>query len=532
MPQLLPRSDTRGKASPPGVGHADPPGTQVGAQQPTWAVDGLPDQRTEAAGHASPHPIHQQNRRDQGDRFAFDPRGRGCVAQLNHMSSPTTVSTAPRLRRALTLRDLVLYGIIVIQPTAPMPLFGVVYQEARGHVVSTVLIAMIAMLFTAVSYGRMARAYPAAGSAFTYVGRELHPALGYITGWSMAMDYMLNPLICTIWCSKAAGNIIPEIPYGLWALFFACLFTGLNLRGIKASARTNAILAAGMGAVILIFFATVIRRLLAMPALDATYFVRPFYDPETFSVSALFTGTSIAVLTYIGFDGISTLSEEVENPRRNILLATVLTCLATGILASLQVYAAQLVWPAGRPFPDVDTAYVHVAGQVGGFWLFHLINATLLVATIGSGSAAQLGAARLLYGMGRDNAIPRRFFAYVEPRRRIPRNAVLFTGCLALIGAYVLSFQHGAELLNFGAFIAFMGVNLAAFVRYFVRGEKKLRYFFMPLAGFFTCCYIWWSLRWPAKVAGTAWLAAGVLYGAWKTRGFRRELVRFEVPAD
>lgn len=467
-----------------------------------------------------------------GDESAPRPRPARLMAQLGFMPSQPVATAPPRLRRALTLWDLVLYGIIVIQPTAPMPLFGVVYQEARGHVVTAVLIGMVAMLFTAVSYGRMARAYPAAGSAFTYVGRELHPALGYITGWSMAMDYMLNPLICTIWCSKAAGNVIPEIPYAVWAVFFASLFTGLNLRGIKASARTNAILAAGMGVVIVIFFVSAIRYLLRLPEPDASFFLRPFYNPETFSVSALFTGTSIAVLTYIGFDGISTLSEEVENPRRNILLATVLTCLVTGLLASLQVYAAQLIWPTGKPFPDVDTAYVHVAGEAGGLWLFHLINATLLVATIGSGTGAQLGAARLLYGMGRDNAIPRRFFAYVDPKRRIPRNAVLFTGAVALAGAFVMSYQLGAEMLMFGAFLAFMGVNLAAFMRYFVRGEKKFRYFFPPLAGFLICFYIWLNLRWPAKVAGAIWLAVGVLLGAWRTRGFRSELVKFEIPAD
>ncbi|MGH9711351.1 MAG: APC family permease, partial [Candidatus Acidiferrales bacterium] len=119
------------------------------------------------------------------------------------------------LRRTLGLWDLILYGIIIIQPVAPMPSFGVVSNAARGHVVTAILIAMVAMLFTAISYGRMARVYPSAGSAFTYVGRELHPALGYITGWSMAMDYILNPLICTIWCSQAARNFFPQMPYFL-----------------------------------------------------------------------------------------------------------------------------------------------------------------------------------------------------------------------------------------------------------------------------------------------------------------------------
>jgi len=442
------------------------------------------------------------------------------------------VEAKPRLKRALSLWDLVFYGIILIQPTAPMPLFGVVSQEARGHVVTTILIGMVAMLFTAISYGRMARAYPSAGSAFTYVGRELHPALGYVTGWSMAMDYMLNPVICTIWTSKAAGNILPEVPYAVWAVFFALLFTSLNLRGIKASARTNEWLAAAMSVVIVMFFVAAVRYILRVGSLDAEFFTRPFYNPETFSLPLVLTGTSIAVLTYIGFDGISTLSEEVENPRRNILWATVLTCVVTGILASLEVYAAQLVWPASKPFPDVDTAYVHVAGLVGGVILFHVVNMTLLVATIGSGSGAQLAAARLLYGMGRDNALPKKFFGAIDPKRNIPRNNVLFTGGLALLGAFVMSYQLGAEMLNFGAFIAFMGVNAASFTRYFLRGEKKWTNAVPPALGFLICFYIWLSLRTPAKIAGASWLVAGILYGAYKTKGFRGDLVRFEIPPE
>ncbi len=412
-----------------------------------------------------------------------------------------------------------------------MPLFGVVSHEARGHVVTAILIAMVAMLFTAVSYGRMARAYPSAGSAFTYVGREIGPTFGFLTGWSMAMDYMLNPLLCTIWCSKAAGNIYPEIPYFVWAILLATFFTCLNLRGIQSSARTNRWMAIGMGVVIVVFLGSAVRYLAGLTGLHAPSFLQPFYDPATFSFSAVFTGTSIAALTYIGFDGISTLSEEVRNPRRNILLATVLTCLVTGVLASVEVYAAQLIWPDYNSFPDVDTAYVHVAGRVGGPFLFQLVNFTLLIATIGSGSGAQLAAARLLYGMGRDNALPKRFFGVVEPKRRIPRNNVLFVGAIALIGAFLMTFQMAAELLNFGAFIAFMGVNAAAFWRYWLRAEqKKIGYLLPPVLGFAICFYIWLNLRVQAQIVGAIWLAVGVTYGAIKTRGFRKGLISFEVP--
>ena len=447
-------------------------------------------------------------------------------------SNAAAVADAPRLRRALTLWDLIVYGIVLIQPVAPMGIFGVVSLEARGHVVTTILIGMGAMLLTAVSYGRMARVYPSAGSAFTYVGRELNGGLGYVTGWSMVMDYVLNPIICTIWCSKAAMNVLPGIPYPAWVALFACLFTALNLRGVKASARTNEILAAAMFVVLVLFLGSAVRYLLGVH-LGRRELVLPFYNPETFSLPVVLTGASIASLTYIGFDGISTLSEEVENPRRNIMLATVLTCLIIGVLASIQVYVAQLVWGDWKGFPDVDTAFVYVAGKAGGVIMFQLLNITLLVANFGSGTGSHLGAARLLYGMGREDALPRSFFGAIDPKRNIPRNNVLLVGALALGGGLALTYQLGAEMLNFGAFIAFMGVNLAAFTHYWVRAEhRRTQDFLLPLLGFLICLYLWLSLRWPAKVAGGIWLGAGVLYGAIKTRGFRRNLVSFELPPE
>jgi amino acid transporter len=447
----------------------------------------------------------------------------------------------PRLKRTLTLWDLVFYGIVLIQPVAPMGIFGVVSTEARGHVVTTILIGMGAMLLTALSYGRMARAYPSAGSAFTYVGQELHPGLGYVTGWSMVMDYVLNPMICTILCSKLAMNYFPGTPYPAWAVFFAALFTGLNLRGVKASARTNEVLGIALFVVVVLFLGGAVRYL-SDATLSMADFTRPFYDPQTFSMGAVLTGASIACLTYIGFDGISTLSEEAENPRRNILLATVFTCLAIGVLATLEVYAAQLVWGDWKGFPDVDTAFVHVGRKAGGAFLFVVLNMALLVANVGSGTGAHLGAARLLYGMGRSGALPGRFFGSVEPVRQIPRNNVLLVGAVALAGALSLDyvarltggtgFQLGAEMLNFGAFIAFMGVNLAALTRYWVRAsERRASDLVLPLLGFLICFYLWFSLRWPAKLAGGLWLGAGVLYGAIRTRGFRRPL-SFEPPPE
>ena len=436
-----------------------------------------------------------------------------------------TLKEVPHLQRALGLWDLVFYGIVLITITAPLPIFGIISNQARGHVATTILIAMVAMLFTAVSYGRMASVYPLAGSAFSYVGRSISPALGFLTGWGMVMDYMLNPILSTIWSSKAMINILPQIPYPVFAVFFTLLFTSLNLRGIKTSARNNQILVIVLSVVVLIFLFYAIRFLLNTPELTHRQLIKPFYDPQTCSLPLVLTGTSIAALTYIGFDGISTLSEEVKNPRRNILLATVLVCLFTGIIATIEVYVSQLVWGEWGNFPDIDTAFVFVARKAGGNTLFHIMNISLLFSCIGAGIGSMLGAARLLYGMGREDAIPKKFFGVIDSKRFIPRNNVLFVGAATLVGVFVLSYQLTAEMLNFGAFIAFMGVNLSVFFHFFIRGKsRKFINIVPPVIGFIFCFLIWINLRIQAQIAGSIWILIGMIVGFIKTKGFRKSI--------
>ena len=426
--------------------------------------------------------------------------------------NPESSSTTTSLKRSLSFWDLVLYGIILIQPMAPMPVFGVIYKESHGHVVTAILLAMVAMLLTSVSYGRMARAYPHGGSAFLYVGKEIHTSFGYLTGWCLVMDYVLNPLICTIWCSRAAMNFLPGVPYVVFAVFFALFFTMLNLNGVETSARINAGMAAALGVVIVLVLVAAVNWILHLSHPTAGFFFQPFYDRATFKSNGLLRGTSIAVLTYIGFDGISTLTDEAKDPSRSVPRAIVLTCFITGVLASIEVYVAQLVWPRGLPFPDIDTAYVHVSGRMGGPILFLIVNAALLLANIGSGMASQLGAARLLYAMGQDGALPRRFFGAVHPKNRIPRNNVLLIGAICLVGALVFSYQLGTELLNYGALLAFMGVNLASMVRCWRHGRfAQWAPMLLSLGGLVTCLFLWINLGTLARIAGTAWALAGIL---------------------
>jgi putrescine importer len=241
----------------------------------------------------------------------------------------------------------------------------------------------------------------------------------------------------------------------------------------------------------------------------------------------------LAALTYIGFDGVTTLSEEVKDPKRNVLRATVLVCFLTGIFSGVQVYLAQRVWPDYISFPNVETAFMDISRRVGGVGLFNAMAFTLIIASLGSSLGGQAGAARVLLGMGRDNALPRKVFAYVDPVHRVPTWNLWMIGVIAFLGAMFLDFERAAELLNFGAFLAFMGVNLAIIKQFCFRGRvgKARDWFndlFLPALGFMFCFWIWWSLPRPAKVVGGIWFAIGILSQAIMTNGFRLEPVPIE----
>jgi putrescine importer len=439
---------------------------------------------------------------------------------------------APKLKRVLTLWDLIFYGLILIQPTAPIPLFGVAQKLSNGHTVTTIVVAMFAMMITAFSYGRMASVYPSAGSAYTYVGRTMSPHLGFLVGWAMLLDYILQPLLCTIWIAAAIhSRYAPELPYPIAAILVGAFITVLNLRGIKSSARANKILLVAMSVVIVAFLWLAVRFLLRAGGWGALFSIQPFYDPVTFNGHQIWMATSFAALTYIGFDGITTLSEEVKNPKRNVLLATVLVCFFTGVFSGVEVYLGQRVWPDWHSFVNLETAFMDVCQRVGGMPLFQAMGLILILAAVGSGLTGGLGAARLLFGMGRDGVLPRRFFAHLSTKNNTPTYNVLLIGLISITGAVGLNYvgnayEHAGELLNFGAFLAFMGVNLSTFWYFGVMIRKQRRVnilgdVVLPLIGFAFCALIWWNLNPLAKFVGGIWFAIGLIYIVVTTRGFR-----------
>ncbi len=451
----------------------------------------------------------------------------------------------PRLRRVLGLSDLVFYGLVLIQPVGAVGIFGLADQKSSGHVTLTLLIALAAMMLTAWSYGRMAGLYPAAGSAYTYVGRGLHPHCGFIAGWAMFLDYLVIPIVSVIYGAISIQKVVNALAPGatrqavaalglpfddhraafvFWVVLLVCLTTFLNVRGIKWTAHTNQILTAVMFLVIAVFVVDAVRYVWLKQGWTGLLSTAPFYNPRTFDLQAIGTATSLAALTYIGFDGITTLAEDVKEPKRTVPRAVVLVCLLIGICVGLQVYLAQRAWPDYTTFKDPDTAFFDVCGLVGGKFLLNAMAIILAVACLGSALTGQVGAARILFGMGRDGALPR-FFARLSQRDNPALNLWLI-GALALLGALLLNYEKAATLINFGAFLAFMGVNLSVIREFCFRppaGHARtwLADLVVPVVAFLFCLWIWLSLPIPAKTVGDIWCQAGLIYIAAQTCGLR-----------
>jgi putrescine importer len=438
------------------------------------------------------------------------------------IAATDNMATSPRPRRVLRFRDLIFYGVVVITPIAPVPIYGVAQELSHGHVILSLVLAGIAMMLTAFSYGRMASLYPSAGSAYVYVGRALSPRLGFVAGWTMTLDYLVLPMVAIIQVALALQRLSPSVPYTAWVTLLVVVITLLNLRGIKTTARASTALLASMTVVIGAFLVFSVKYLTSMFGWQGLLSLKPIYDPATFNVAAIVTGTSFAALTYIGFDGLTTLAEDVENPKRTIPLATISVCLFTAIFSCVLVYFAQLLHPDYKSFTNIETAFMDVTRIAGGETLFQSMGLVIIISSFGAALAGEVAASRLLLAMGRDNVLPSAMFARLSAKSQTPvANIVLISG-IAWIGSTVLSLEHAGELLNFGALLGFMGVNLAAFTQCYwlqTRGSRRfLTDACVPLAGFCFCAAIWLNLQMPAKLTGGTWLFLGITYYSLRKR--------------
>jgi amino acid transporter len=338
----------------------------------------------------------------------------------------------------------------------------------------------------------------------------------------MTLDYAVLPIVAIIQASLAIHRLAPAVPFPVWASAFVTLITILNLRGIQTTARTNIGLLIVMAVVIATFFACSVLYLSADRGAAGLLSLRPFYDPDTFDVRAIASATSFAALTYIGFDGVTTLAEDVRNPTRNVPLATVSICLFTTIFSCVLVYFAQLIYPDYRSLPNIETAFMDASRRVGGERLFQGMGLVVILSSLGAALGGVVAAARVLLAMGRDNVLPRRLFGCIDQASGNPTRNILLISAIVWAGSLLLNLQHAGELLNFGALLGFMGVNLAALRQFYFLQERNRRRLLIdalvPTAGFIFCLTIWLTLPALAKLIGGAWLLLGISYYTLRTR--------------
>ncbi|TQS25047.1 APC family permease [Microbispora sp. KK1-11] len=422
------------------------------------------------------------------------------------------------LRRSLGFADLLIYGLIFMVPIAPFGIFGSVFKSSGGMVALAYVIGMVAMAFTALSYAQMARAFPMAGSVYTYAGRGIAAPVGFLAGWVILLDYVLVPTLLYLVASSAMTSFVPGVPIWVWLIAFIVLNTVVNYLGIEMTARMNKIMLVAELIVLAIFLVIGIVALAQGKGHGAA--LSPLFDSSTFSWPLAFGSVSVAVLSFLGFDGISMLAEESRESTRRLGRSMVFALVLAGALFIVQTWVAALLAPnrADLLAHGGDNAFYDTAEYAGGHWLSVLTAVATAVAWgFANSLVAQAATSRLLFAMARDRQLPA-FLRRVHPTRKVPVNATfLVAGASLVLGLYMSSRDDRigllSSLVNFGAMTAFLALHVSVVVHYVVRNRSRdwWRHLVAPAIGFLILLYVVINASIAAQVLGFVWLAIGVV---------------------
>ncbi|MGC0314980.1 APC family permease [Kitasatospora acidiphila] len=421
-----------------------------------------------------------------------------------------------QLRRTLDLRDLLVYGMVFMVPIAPFAIFGVVFELSKGMVALTYLVGLVAMVFTALGYREMSREFPIAGSVYAYAARGLRPEAGFLAGWAILLDYLLVPTLLYVTGAVALQSVIGGVPQWLWIVVFVVFNTAVNLLGIETTALMNKLFLLAELIVLALFVGLSVSAI-ARGVGGAHWSLDPLYNPQVFSVSVVFSALSVAALSFLGFDAISTLAEEVRGGARVVGRATLLSLCIVAALFVVQSYLAALLLPGRTGLPGQaaeNTAFYDVARIAGGVWLKNVVAITsALAAAVANALVAQAATSRLLFSMARDGFLPR-FLAHVNPKRQVPERAVFLVAAISLVLGLALVGQVAllSSLVNFGALFSFLLLHLSVASWFLIRRRQRTygMHLVVPLLGFLIIGYVLWKASPHAQIGGACWLAVGV----------------------
>lgn len=432
------------------------------------------------------------------------------------------------LRRGMGLWDVVLYGVLFMVIIAPHSIWGLVQQDALGMSTLVYIVGFIAIFFTALSYVRMSNKFPIAGSVYSYVQRGINPHVGFISGWLILLDYCITPALLYVLVANWGTMLVPGSPWYLWVIVFVAFNTFVNIRGISMTRGID-----------FVIFAVEILAVIAFIALGTNFIMGgggagefnadPLWQPGKVDAHFLAAGISIAALNFLGFDGISTLAEETNEPQKNIgrgiliALGIIIVCFVA------QTYIASLVQPDWQSWsPEhAENAWFYGCQMIGGD-LFMNIMLIINIVAIGIANImnAQLAASRLLYSMGRDAVIPR-IFGKVHPKYQTPWVGAIFIGAVALVLSLVLTMADLATLVNFGALASFIMLNFAVFWYFFIKEKKRysfgniVKYLICPWLGILILGYVFTGFDVMTYALGVTWFIIGFIICAVKSKGFK-----------
>ena len=428
------------------------------------------------------------------------------------------------MKRVLGMPSLVFFGLAYMVPLTVWTTYGIVTTSTDGHLPLAYLVTTVAMALTAYSYGRMVQVHPIAGSAYSYASRSFGRGLGFMVGWALMLDYIFLPMINYLLIGLYMQDYFPSTPQALWIILAVVIVTTLNILGIRLVARANFVFVVAQFVFIIVF--AVMSVLEFTSDVEVQSFTAPFIE-SGIDWGAIFAGAAVLALSFLGFDAISTLSEETQNPKRKIPLAIMLCAIIGGLIYIFQAYLGHLAFPDFASFADdQDVASADVMKAIGGDFLNSFFTAAYVSACFAGAMAAQASVARILFAMGRDGSLPRPIFGWLHPRFRTPIVGNVLVAIFGLTALFI-TLNTVAAMISFGALAAFSFVNLSVIKTYVIDGGRRtgsdiLKYAVIPFLGFAFTIYLWTQLSSLTFKIGLGWLAAGLVYLVYLTRGFRR----------
>lgn len=452
------------------------------------------------------------------------------------MTNNSGTQSAAKLQKTLGFWHIVIIGLAYIQPMTLFDTFGLVSEESHYHVPTSYIIALVAILFTSVSYGHMIRRYPSSGSAYTYAQKSIHPNVGFMVGWSSWLDYLLSPMVNIVLAVIYLEALFPDVNHWVWVVGLTALMTGVNLRGALFVANFNSLIVFVQLGVIAYFTWMVYQLLAGGVNADGTlvnakyqlWSLEPFWNEMT-TVGALITGATLLCFSFTGFDSLSSLAEETKDTEKTLPKAIFMTALFAGVIFIISTYFMQIYFPNDPKtyFEDVAATQPDILQAVGGVAFKTAVLYFAIVTVMASGISAHAGVSRLMYVMGRDGVINKKVFGHISPRTYTPSYNILIVGLVALTAGF-MDLDIVISMISFGALTAFTFVNLSVISRYALRdGRTKsakeiINFVVIPMLGFLSIFAMWLEIEETALKYGLWWAMFGILYLGYKTKGFKQ----------